>query len=275
MTRGIEHWREARATAIAALPGRDLSGADLRGANLRDARMEGADLTEARMEGRTSALLGWRGRRDGWRGRTLRKARMEGADLSGARLKGPTSARADGGGEPLRGADGGGEPQRGADGGGDLSGALMEDANLGSARMEGADLEAARMEGAYLREARMEGADLGGARMEFAKLGGARMEGAALWDVDLSMVVITQEQVTSAFGDASVTLPEGMASPVHWPDWNVALFSGPDAFETRMAEVAGRSGGLHAAAEAGAVTAGPALSRGPDARPAGGGVARS
>ena len=31
------------------------------------------------------------------------------------------------------------------------------------------------------------------------------------------MVSLTQEQIDSTFGDASVTLPEGLTRPAHWP----------------------------------------------------------
>lgn len=117
----------------------------------------------------------------------------------------------------------------------DLSNLVLSGCRLDGARMEGADLRGARMEGAFLRRARMEGADLTGARMEGAFLTGARMEEitslsdasfrqTALKDVDLTQVPITQEHVNESFGDASVTLPEGVIAPRHWPDWDMPYF---------------------------------------------------
>ncbi|WP_417208033.1 pentapeptide repeat-containing protein [Antarctobacter sp.] len=112
----------------------------------------------------------------------------------------------------------------------DLSKLTLSGANLTSARMEGADLRDARMEGAVLGRARMEGADLREARMEGADLGQARMDAttdltaavissAAVRSVDYSNVALSQEQVNSLFGDASVSLPEGRERPEKWPRW--------------------------------------------------------
>lgn len=142
--------------------------------------------------------------------------------------------------------------------GANLFKARMEGANLVAARMEGVILLAARMEGADLTQARMEGADLSGAHMEGANLSGAQMEGAnllaahmeganlwgarfdettsfensdlskaALNEVDLSILSLTPEQVTSAFGDGSVILPGGITPqssdwPAHWPKQNLS-----------------------------------------------------
>ena len=40
------------------------------------------------------------------------------------------------------------------------------------------------------------------------------------------------EQVNSAFGDASVILPEGIDLPAHWPDWELPSH-GDNAFDTQ------------------------------------------
>ncbi len=175
----------------------DASDAVFSGALLAGARMEGADLSGAKMQG--AYLNGVR-----MEGADLRRVRMEGVDLGGARMEGV-----------------------------DLSGARMEGADLSGAKMQGAYLNGVRMEGADLRVgARMEGADLRGARMERAYLYGVRMDShtsldkvtftsAALRDLDYSEVPISAEQVNSAFGDASVTLPEDITRPAHWPDWEL------------------------------------------------------
>lgn len=89
-----------------------------------------------------------------------------------------------------------------------LDGAHLKDVNLANARMEGARLDGARMQGARLRETRMEG----------ASLERTRLEGAALWNTNLTGAQgLTPEQLATVFGDASVTLPEGVERPAHWP----------------------------------------------------------
>jgi uncharacterized protein YjbI with pentapeptide repeats len=178
----------------ANLQGFDLDGLCFAKAKLSGARMEAAYLWQARMEG---ADLGW--------------ARMEGADLSEARMEGANLSRA-----RMEGAS--------------LYGALMEGADLKWARMEGAILSAAWMEGADLRWALMEGADLRTARFDSAtSWAHAKVSTARAQDVDFAKTPISDEQVKSMFGDASVTLPNGITPthpdwPAHWPrkvlEWN-------------------------------------------------------
>jgi len=53
----------------------------------------------------------------------------------------------------------------------------------------------------------------------------ARLEGAALRSVDCAeMLNLTPEQISSAFGDGSVRLPEGWDRPAHWPGEILADF---------------------------------------------------
>ena len=127
--------------------------------------------------------------------------------------------------------------------GADLQLAWLEGADLGGARLEGADLSGARLEGAYLGWARLKGAALGGARLEGADLSMAQLEGADLSrttfdaatsltetsfqaasvkEMDFTLVRISDFQVKSMFGDASVILPGGKGPndsewPRHWP----------------------------------------------------------
>lgn len=90
-----------------------------------------------------------------------------------------------------------------------LDKAHLEDVNLANARMEGARLDGARMQGARLR----------GTRLEGASLRGTQIEGVALWKTNLTGAEgLSPEQLATAFGDGSVTLPEGMDPPAHWPD---------------------------------------------------------
>ncbi len=46
-------------------------------------------------------------------------------------------------------------------------------------------------------------------------------DGAAFRSIDLGDVKITQDQVNAAYADGSVTLPQGMKRPAHWPTWVV------------------------------------------------------
>lgn len=160
-----------------------LQFARLEGANLSFARLEGADLSHARLEGAR-----------------LSSARLEGADLWHARLEGAI-----------------------------LSYAWMERATLLGARLEGADLSYARMEGADLREARMEGAILSSARLKGAILWNVQFDSqtnfsaavvqyAAVKSGNYGHVNVTQEQINSLFGDASVVLPDNIQRPAHWPN---------------------------------------------------------
>ncbi|AUH34372.1 pentapeptide repeat-containing protein [Paracoccus tegillarcae] len=193
----------------------DLAGLHLGGVRLESARLEGAELWGARLEG--AELWGAR-----LEGASLGRARLEGAELWGARLEGASLGRA-----RLEGAELGRARLEGAElwgarlEGAKLWGARLEGAELGRARLEGAELWEARLEGAELWEARLEGAELWEARLGRTILTAAKCNGAALRMVDLSSTVdLTGDQVKSAFGDASVTLPEHLRPPPdHWPDW--------------------------------------------------------
>ncbi len=182
-----------------------LQNTRLEGASISEARLEGADLSRARMEG---ADLGWAR----LEGASLRSARMEGASLGQAQLEGASLEWARMEGAFLRSAR-----LEGAS----LRQARMEGADLSWARTKGADLGWARLEGASLDWARMEGASFRWARMEGANLREARMEGAAVQAVNWSDTTVSQTQVQSMFGDASVILPPGLSRPAHWPVWQL------------------------------------------------------
>ena len=167
----------------------DLTGANLQAADLKGANLSGAKLGDAKLDGAD-----------------LRDARMEGADLSFAQMvyAGLQNAR-------LSGAD--------------LTRARLEGARLLRSRMECAGLHQARMEGADLMITRMDGADFEGAKLDgqsdldtvFAL--GAQVRNANWTDANWS-----QEQIHSMFGDASVTLPNDIIRPPHWPDWELRPF---------------------------------------------------
>jgi uncharacterized protein YjbI with pentapeptide repeats len=122
--RFLVDWESERRAELAALPRRDLKGADLRGAALFGAQMEGADLRRAQMEGAD-----------------LRGAQLEGANLAFARMEGANLMEAQ-----MEGTE--------------LFEAQLEGANLGFAQMEGANLSFAHIEGANLLSANLKSAVL-------------------------------------------------------------------------------------------------------------------
>ncbi|MCU0912132.1 MAG: pentapeptide repeat-containing protein [Rhodobacteraceae bacterium] len=195
-------------------------------------------LTPAEVEAYRRKLDAWKKRVGQYRGyeldlreTNLRRHNLSAMTLSGANLRGTRMEGARLWEARMEGAD--------------LWEARMEGADLWEARMEGADLREARMDGVNLWEARMEGADLWKARMEGADLWGARMEGAksltaavlrgaAVRDVSLLDVPIGKEQIAEMFGDASVTLPERLTKPDHWPDWKLPTdLEDPNNFHTQ------------------------------------------
>ncbi|WP_375554028.1 pentapeptide repeat-containing protein [Roseovarius mucosus] len=168
------------------LEGADLSGARLEGIELQHSRMEGVFLKEARIEAAEFIT-----------------ARMEGVNLTGARMR---SA--------------------------DFSDVKMEASDMRFARMEEANFRWARMECADLTYARMSGAGLSAARLSCANLSNARMDRrtellatsfnhVVLRNASYSDVDISANQVSTAFGDASVSLPIGVKRPAHWPRWEL------------------------------------------------------
>jgi hypothetical protein len=94
--------------------------------------------------------------------------------------------------------------------GADLRGAQLQRANLSSAQLQWTYLDNAQLQGAYLDSAQFDPA---------TTLSAARCSGAALRVVDFSETLIKQEQLETAFGDASVTLPGGKGTDdPEWPD---------------------------------------------------------
>jgi uncharacterized protein YjbI with pentapeptide repeats len=205
----------------ANLQGVDLSHLDLRKALLHGARMEGANLGGARMEGANLRLA--RMERA-----NLGEARLEEANFGEARMERTYLSEA-----WMKGANFGGARMEGAY----LSGARMQGANLGAARTEGADLSWVRMEGANLSGARMEGADLSGARFdERTSFDAAVVRSAAMKSVDLTTVSVSQDQVNSLFGDGSVTRPEVIKRPAHWPEADLDWHEFRERWRTWQAE---------------------------------------
>jgi uncharacterized protein YjbI with pentapeptide repeats len=198
-----------------------LNGSHLEGSNLTEARLEGANLSDAKLVSARLDLanLGKAGQECA----ILTKARLEGANLFGALLKEANLAEA-----RLEDAN--------------LRSTPLEIAHLRKARLERANLDWAQMEGAYLGEARLEGTSLEAARLEGVNFSGASLSketslrlaflrGAGFQAIDLSIpradFLGMECSLGDAFGDASVTLPEGLkagAQPLeHWSterlDW--------------------------------------------------------
>ncbi|MBX9746189.1 MAG: pentapeptide repeat-containing protein [Hyphomonadaceae bacterium] len=82
-------------------------------------------------------------------------------------------------------------------------------ANLSLANLFGLRATRANFAGANLSGATLVGAHLGGARMTGAVLTGANASGAEMADA----VGLTQDQLNTACGDATTTLPAGMTIP--------------------------------------------------------------
>jgi len=98
-----------------------------------------------------------------------------------------------------------------------LSRANLRGAKLLSGKLARADLTGAHLEGAKLNGAHLEGAMLNEAHLEGAWLAGAHLEGAELSGADLSKVAgLDPNELASAIGDETTTLPEGMQRPASW-----------------------------------------------------------
>lgn len=188
----------------AVFSGALLAHARMEGADLRLARMEGADLRWARMTGANADYL----RGDG---ADLGFARLEAAVFTGAKLSGANLYRAS---APAA----------------QFNGALMPLAELRLICLHGANLRFCRLQGGNLINADLTQSSLVEARIQFADLFsskiGAVLRGANLRHTNLQGKFVTTVSLGQTFGDASVTLPEGITRPAHWPDWTL-----PDAGE--------------------------------------------
>jgi len=106
-----------------------------------------------------------------------------------------------------------------------LQGANLWDASLQGANLGGANLQGTNLAGANLQEATVWDAELQGANLEGAKiddttsLNPATLRGAGLREVDFTSIT-NPALLAEAFGDASVTLPDGYVAGqgglAHW-----------------------------------------------------------
>jgi uncharacterized protein YjbI with pentapeptide repeats len=160
---------------------------DLRAANLQGIDFEGGNFNRARLNG--AQLQGAR----------LWFAQMQGAKLWQAQLQGAKLLQA--------------QMQRA-----ELFGAQMQGADLQQAELQGANLLDAEMQGADLRRAQMQGTTLFSLKFDAkTTIKDASLTGGAISDTDLSPLRISPEQLNTAFGDGSVTLPNHINWPAHWP----------------------------------------------------------
>ena len=186
----------------------DLRGLDFKNARLDDAHMEGASLTSINLE---EASLG----RAHLEGADIVAAHMEGAFLAQAHLERANLSQAHLGAAYMAGVH-----LEGAD----LGGAHMEDTYLWGAHMDGANMAETHLEGANLWRANLEGAYLWPVHMDDGtSLTNTTLGSASLMRIDWSELTISQDQVDSVFGDASVTLPDTVVRPAHWPNTKLSL----------------------------------------------------
>lgn len=167
----------------ADLGGLDFAGADMRVANLDGAYLFGADLEGAAMN--HAFLIGAR----------LTQARLKDADLTWAFLQTASLERA-----VLDGAR--------------LSGAYLEGAKIEGASLIYTDLFGAQMSGADLSWAWVSGTEM---LRHTTVLTGVKMMSTAFHRLSLEGMGLTQKQIAWTFGDGSVSLPEGLERPSHWP----------------------------------------------------------
>ena len=74
------------------------------------------------------------------------------------------------------------------------------------------------MQGANLMRAQMQGATLFSSKFDAkTTIKDANLTGGAICNTDLSPLNISAEQLNTAFGDGSVTLPDHIDWPAHWP----------------------------------------------------------
>ena len=239
------------------LQGADLDGLCLSGAKLGEACMDGAYLEDVQMVSADldrARLAGANLNRAFLAGAALRWTRMEDANLdrahlvetdlhntqmAGASLYQANLVRASFGSATIEGAT--------------LDNSKMNYAFLSYARMEQASLVAVRVEGANFYLAKMLDADLAAAWMVGASFEKAHLEGvcfdeaqidsstsftgalvraASARDIDLTTANLSQPQIDSMFGDGSVTLPESLTRPAHWPTRELD----PGEFQTEYAK---------------------------------------
>jgi len=219
-----------------ALDGANLQGADLRGAlNLKQGQIDAAvgddrtlvppDLRKPeewsssyddRLQIGVAAANAWRANRSSVT-LVLESRAFEGKDLRGIDFRKGALGRSS-----FRRSD----LSQGKLSGCDASGSTFEEVQLLEARLEGANLSGARFDRTSLARANLRGADLTGAVLS-ADLADADFLNANLAGADLRLAKnLTQRQIDGAYGAKHTRLPEGLAYPIHWMDFEDALARG-------------------------------------------------
>ena len=198
----------------AKFQGAKFGGANLQGANFEDANLQGAHLWHANLH--EAKLADAR-----LQGAHLESTNLQGAILWGAKLQGANLGKANLQEATLWGAN----LERA-----DLGGANLQEATLCEAKLQGADFGGANLQGAYLSDTKLQGANLGDANLQGADLRDAKIDdttslkpatlrGAGLREVDFTHIT-NPALLAEAFGDASVTLPDGYVTGqgdlAHW-----------------------------------------------------------
>ncbi|MCF6305920.1 MAG: pentapeptide repeat-containing protein [Rhodobacteraceae bacterium] len=107
-----------------------------------------------------------------------------------------------------------------------LDGTILQGADLRNSQMRGADIAGAQLQGAYLRRADLSGSDLCEALLTAADFNEVKIETAAVKSTDLTNILnLTQDQVSSIFGDGTTLLPKNVKEPewkqneMKWPEF--------------------------------------------------------
>ena len=104
-----------------------------------------------------------------------------------------------------------------------LNYASLKDANLYDADFSNAKIGKTELNRSLLVKVKLQG-------INFKKIGS--LKGACFKDLNLLNIPISQDQIDTMFGDGSVTLPESMTWPSHWPKEELS----DDEFYTKWEE---------------------------------------
>lgn len=97
-----------------------------------------------------------------------------------------------------------------------LHSAYLERLNLSRSNLAKANLYMANLDFSLLRECVLTGTNLMIADFGRSSLDGADLTGADLHSADMSQCLVTQQQLNSAKGNKSVSLPPGLKAPSTW-----------------------------------------------------------
>lgn len=182
----------------------DLKGVNLQAMTLQNLNFEHATLNEAALDG--AILTGSKFNRANLYYATLVGARLNFAELNGTRLNFASLTRAELNGAKLNGAK--------------LFKTILHWANLSGVELKEAKLNETEINGANLKGVCLNGAKLSDITLSGQQLSEVEAKGVALRIIDFRETPDVEALVTSAFGDASVILPENIKPLIKdkWPD---------------------------------------------------------